>query len=1233
MTSDRGTILHTITTAQWLRALMAILLAFVSGGIASCQETQATKYDGSWESLQKMPVPAWFDDGKIGIFIHWGPYSVIGYKKGGRGYAEHVPKLLYDDSQHYYPYMDQRWGAHPPEFGYKDIIPEFKAENWDPDAWAKLFADVGAKYVVLTAEHHDGWANWDSDLTPWNAVDKGPKRDLVGDLGKAVRKQGLKYAPSYHRERHTGFFAKEKYVVHSEPQPDIAEEIKRVPEAASLYGPFSYDKAFVDDYVARWKEIQTKYQPDFLWLDDFPIYTRDGNQVRAGKMKPEIQYMDDSLRGMITDFMNDGAARGQAVYVNNKGANRNWPDGVGCLEKDNLKLKVIGPKWQSCTTFGTSFGYLEGDKYKTIESVIHEMVEVISRNGNFLINIGPRADGTIVPEQLERLHAMGDWLRINGDAIYGSRYWKQSDQTDEHLVFTTKGKNLYAIKMTEPQKPFTITGTKGWNANQVTSVRLLGSDAKTTWEMTPQGLQITPPKNLGRSKYAWTFEIVTDREQHVPNVIQHDASEALKGTKKVDLDGHDTSQRAVPMGPAHPAMKPFVLPGSTVVIETASSADGFQKLVPSLASGRKVTANPATRNDPLKSLTDGKLAAGIGPVFGNGVRGGAYKMDLGSAQSVSAITSWSHNWKGIRGAQKIVLYGSDAATDPGWDLTRFTPLGVIDTTGEAKAKFTAASLRASAGQSLGQFRWIVWAVSPVTDTGGGENTAFQELAVDVLESKDSAASDKPNFLFIVADDQAPFDLKIYDPASALETPVIDRLAAEGLVIDGAHQMGAWCGGVCTPSRHMIMSGRTLWHVPDKPKQGRNPLEADPNHVPLDLADHTMAAVFNAAGYDTMRTCKKGNSYAAANAKFTVVHDATKRGGTDESGSAWHAKQVLNYLDGREASNDQDPFLIYFGFSHPHDTRDGKPELLAKYGAVNHRDKNSLPAADPKQPKLPKNYLTKHPFNNTDLKVRDEVNVSGVWSNRDERTIRNELGREFACSENIDIQIGAVLEKLKQMGELENTYIFYTSDHGMAIGRHGLQGKQNLYEHTFRVPYIVKGPGIKPGSRAVGNIYHLDALATLCDLAGIETPKTSEGISFKPVLEGKQDTVRDVLYGAYCGGAKPGMRCVKKGDWKLIRYESTQDGVSETQLFNLAENPDELLPQHHDPKLIALTQYTPNPQQTNLASDPAYAEKLEEMEQILLDQMRKHFDPYRFSDQPEDGLNTTYISNSPAHQNK
>ena len=489
-----------------------------------CGAKDLQHFDGSWESLQQMPVPAWFDDGKIGIFIHWGPYSAIGSLKGDKGYAEHVPKSLYRDPKYYYPFMKERWGSTPPEFGYKDIIPEFKAQNWDPDQWAKLFAEVGAKYVVLTAEHHDGWANWDSDLTPWNAVDMGPKRDLVGDLGEAVRKQGLKYAPSYHRERHTGFFAEEQFAVHSEPRPDIAEEIRRVPKAASLYGPFSYDKSFVDDYVARWKEIQTKYRPDFLWLDDFPIYTRDGNQVRTGKAKPEIQYFDDQVRHMITDFMNDAAVRGQEVYCNNKGANRNWPDGVGCLEKDNLKLTVIGPKWQSCTTFGTSFGYLAAEEdpsyphaKKSVEEVIHEMVEVVSRNGNFLINIGPKADGTIPEWQVERLRAMGNWLKINGDAIYGTRYWKVNSQKNERLAFTTKGKTLYAIKLAKPTAPFTIEPTAGWKTSDVKSIRLIGSEAVVDWSLDPDGLRITPPSDLGASQFAWSFEIVTAAEQHHPS--------------------------------------------------------------------------------------------------------------------------------------------------------------------------------------------------------------------------------------------------------------------------------------------------------------------------------------------------------------------------------------------------------------------------------------------------------------------------------------------------------------------------------------------------------------------------------------------------------------------------------------------------------------------------------------------------------------------------------------------
>ena len=459
---------------------------------------------------------------------------------------------------------------------------------------------------------------------------------------------------------------------------------------------------------------------------------------------------------------------------------------------------------------------------------------------------------------------------------------------------------------------------------------------------------------------------------------------------------------------------------------------------------------------------------------------------------------------------------------------------------------------------------------------------------------------RPNFLFVLVDDQSPFDLKTYDPNSTLNSPIINRLAQEGMVFESAYHMGSWSGAVCTPSRHMIMSGRTLWQLPSYRKVFQNP------DAPDSLELQTMGAVFNRAGYKTMRTCKKGNSYAAANAQFTVVRDASKRGGTEETGSAWHGKQVLDYLNEREQEQEIDPFLIYFGFSHPHDTRDGTPELLAKYGSVNHTDTSNLPPAHPKQPILPPNYLQAHPFFHGHPELRDEERVSGVWKKRDEQTIRNELGREYACSENIDIQLGKVLDKLEDMGELENTYIIYTSDHGIAIGRHGLMGKQNLYEHTWRVPFIVKGPGIEAGKRVQGNIYLADILPTLCDLADIEVPSTVQSKSFKPILFGEKNSIRDVLYGVYSGGTKPGMRSVKKGDWKLIKYDMMDGNIQKTQLFNLAENPNEYLTEHNREAAM----------ETNLADNPTYIAKLNEMEALLLEQMQLHDDPYRLWDQVE-----------------
>ena len=199
-----------------------------------------------------------------------------------------------------------------------------------------------------------------------------------------------------------------------------------------------------------------------------------------------------------------------------------------------------------------------------------------------------------------------------------------------------------------------------------------------------------------------------------------------------------------------------------------------------------------------------------------------------------------------------------------------------------------------------------------------------------------------------------------------------------------------------------------------------------------------------------------------------------------------------------------------------------------------------------------------------------------------------------------------------MDELDNTYIIYTADHGMAIGRHGLQGKQNLYEHTWRVPFVVKGPGIKPGSRAQGNVYLLDTLATLCGLAGIKAPATNEGLSLKPVLMGHAQTIRETLYGVYSGGTKPGMRSVRRGDWKLIKYDVMDGTVRKTQLFNLKENPHEFIREHHALRKSA----KPQPAAHNLADNPKYAAQRKEMEALLLQEMKRHNDPYRLWDQPK-----------------
>jgi len=504
------------TMNNWKRnGLILFLTAMICVAFAGCagSTAQTAKYEYTWDSLKTHPVPQWFDDAKFGIFIHWGPYSVIGHRKGGKGYSEWTPRNMYKEADYYYPYLEKRFGGHPPSLGYKDLVKQFKAEQFDPQQWAELFEKAGARYIVPVAEHHDGYAMWDSDLTPWCATKIGPMRDIIGELGEAVRARGMKYAPSYHRERHPGYYAPEIYTVNATPFEDIAAEIEADPRAAELYGPFSYSDAFIADYVARWKEIQEKYRPDFMWLDHIPIFHQRWNKEDYNS--PQVATFRNACMRMIADYFNAAEQWGKDVYVNNKGPTGgiNWPEGVGCREKDNMRIdSASAEKWQNPATLGTSYGYMieeeKNDLYKSPTELVHLLCDVVSKNGNLLLNIGPRADGTIPEGMQTRLLAIGEWLNINGEAIYSTRPWVTFGQEKPAMRFTSKPDAFYAILFEKPNQPFMIET----DSTSVAALSLLGSQNPVQWEKTETGIRITPPEQWPGA-HAWTFKIQMNPDQ------------------------------------------------------------------------------------------------------------------------------------------------------------------------------------------------------------------------------------------------------------------------------------------------------------------------------------------------------------------------------------------------------------------------------------------------------------------------------------------------------------------------------------------------------------------------------------------------------------------------------------------------------------------------------------------------------------------------------------------------
>ncbi len=388
----------------------AIVFIFFGTIIHSCSPAQTApkeaviNYTADWESLAKHNAsPDWFEDSKFGIYFHWGVYSVPAFG------SEWYPYRLYrvDEYPQYQEYHEQKYG--PLEgFGYHDFIPMFKAENFDAEDWADLFEKSGAKFAGPVAQHHDGFAMWDSEINPWNSADMGPKKDITGEILAALKKKGLKTMTSFHharlRQRHEGDPAKwNTYNSHFAYHPDYPTSTEDK-ELQKFYG--NMPQAEFDQYwLDQVNEVVDKYSPDMLWYDVWLNHVSE-----------------DKIKEMAAHFINKTTQNGQEGVLVAK--HDDLPKSLSILDIEQGGKKDVSQNvWMTDVTISDkgSWCYTEGQVYKTPAMVIRNMIDVWSKNGVVLFNISPTADGTINEEQRNVLLEVGKWLDTYGEAVYGTK--------------------------------------------------------------------------------------------------------------------------------------------------------------------------------------------------------------------------------------------------------------------------------------------------------------------------------------------------------------------------------------------------------------------------------------------------------------------------------------------------------------------------------------------------------------------------------------------------------------------------------------------------------------------------------------------------------------------------------------------------------------------------------------------------------------------------------------------
>jgi len=474
-------------------------------------------YEAAWESLKQHSTPQWLRDAKFGIYTHWGIYCYTA-TRGNATWNSHAAynRPDSDAARDFY----EKFGELTTEFGYKDLIPKFTAEKFNAEEWADLFAKSGAKFAGPVAEHHDGFAMWDTRYSEWNAAKMGPKRDVVGELEKAIKAKNMKFVTAFHHAANWTFF----------PTWDKTKDCSN-PEFSGLYGPVHRQgempsKEFLDEWYGKLTEVVDKYDPDFIWFD-FAL-----DRIR-----------EDYVKNFVAYYYNKADERGKDVVITYKG--HDLPPGVALLDHElGQEPELTYYEWITDNSIDVqgAWGYIEDLEYKTVDRLVDNLVDRVSKNGYLLLNIGPKWDGTIPEGAKKGLLGMGEWLDVNGEAIYGTTSWVKSGEgptnvklserdgqetghagfnesdivyTNKDIRFTVNGNTLYAIMLDWTEEDVMIRSLVSKNApgyyiypDEIASVTMLGDGRELEWELVEgEGLRITPP-DTKPCEHAFVFKIV-----------------------------------------------------------------------------------------------------------------------------------------------------------------------------------------------------------------------------------------------------------------------------------------------------------------------------------------------------------------------------------------------------------------------------------------------------------------------------------------------------------------------------------------------------------------------------------------------------------------------------------------------------------------------------------------------------------------------------------------------------